>query len=224
MPRLNYIVVLTSCLMASQLTQHIFGQSMEVFRREAFVEISPLQYWIGKTIFSSSLTIIYAFAFSLSIYTFGAMEMDFSKFFAIMAVNFFTFDGLANISSVAFSQQLSRLAAVIFAFIMNLMSGFDPSVITLKEQLGDLQFIRYISPIGWLLQALFMAADDGYSPVWNIRLDGMREQFGFKNKYLFDDCLWIVLGYGVVFKLFTLILLEIQAFKLLQQRQVRIID
>ena len=106
-----------------------FGREKEVFAREAAVGASTMAYFFGKIVSDMPFMALNAFVYMAPILAIAPWQTPSDKFYAIMLCISLTVTGLGYGLSLIFRDPDDAvLTGVIFAILLNLFSGFVPTI------------------------------------------------------------------------------------------------
>lgn len=127
-----------------------FGREKEVFAREAAVGASSLAYFVGKILSDMPFMAINAFVYMAPVLAIAPWQAPPDKFYAIMLCLSLVVTGLGYFLSLVFNDPDDAvLIGVIFAILLNLFSGFVPTIGD-----GPIGLIMYTH---WLARAVTVA-------------------------------------------------------------------
>jgi hypothetical protein len=106
-----------------------FGREKEVFAREAAVGASKMAYYLGKSFSDFPFAAINVFMYLTPILAIAPWQAPPEKMYAVMLCISYTVTGLGYMLSLFFSDPDDAvLTGVIFAILLNLFSGFVPTI------------------------------------------------------------------------------------------------
>lgn len=194
-----------------------FAPERAIFHREASTGMSVVAYMMGKDLAYYPVAMFIPWFFGVVHYALVAPRMLFIEYMVTLIVLSYTVFGVGFLISAATSQGTGQMLAVLAAFSFLLLSGYNPSLLTLWEATGNnavMRVITALSPVRWSLEVFMAAEYRAGSKFWKICAYASMEPAGYEPyDGHFGDNEWpyrlfLLFGLGVLYRIAALLCLK----------------
>lgn len=166
-PSLGLYIVLAIGIAGSPAGVLAFGEEKTVYYREAAAGHNKLAYYVGKTI-----SVIYRFTlgalhFACLFMVLASPISDFSTFYGLVWIQFWSIYGLAAMVSMVVKRENAALLAVIVSLIAGTMCGYGPSIAQMAG--WNLAWVLDLSFARWAAEAWFHCETAPYRHIYMVK-------------------------------------------------------
>ena len=157
------------CMTIGLASLRVFGNERVVYWREAApgagMHLSPLPYFLGKTLIEIPRLMILTLCLVGFFYPFTKSLCNFQHFYWQALICSWNISGWATMLSVKYNDKSAQLMLVIFCLISLLYAGVQ----TRLGEMSDPEYaISWLSPNRWLVEDLFTCHASGLSAVYRL--------------------------------------------------------
>mmetsp|Transcript_60846 Transcript_60846/g.104825 ORF Transcript_60846/g.104825 Transcript_60846/m.104825 type:complete len:497 (+) Transcript_60846:2-1492(+) len=157
------------CMTVGLASLRVFGNERVVFWREAApgagMGLSPLPYFIGKTVVEIPRLCILTLCLVSFFYPYTEPLCNFQQFYYLSLVSAWNVSGWAVMLSIKLNDKSAQLMFVIFCLISLLYAGVQTRI----SEMSNMEYgISWLSPNRWLVEDQFMCHASGLSAMYRL--------------------------------------------------------
>jgi hypothetical protein len=186
----------------------VFGDEQIVYWREASAGMSTTAYFLAKNITHILFIVLSPLLYLAPFLTFVSARAPLMVYYQICVILQFTTTGLGYLISIVAPPGLAQLAGVVIVLVFSMFGGARPTLVEIQKMFPLLHAMPYLSYIRWGQEALYLNEIREWNKVQGVNVDASLALFGYRFDN-YETCVWVCLGYGVLFRVLALIAMTV---------------